>query len=105
MAQIRQQQPGISDARLTNNMIAAFCPAVADMPGLSNGAKRAKMMQLARRMQEQIAATALPPDSHVIASVPLPSALAQQVYNAAAARHQRAGTYMEDLIAKQSQEK
>jgi mono/diheme cytochrome c family protein len=52
--QLRQQQPGITQAALTNSMIAALCPAVANAQGLSNAQKRARLAQLMGIVQDDI---------------------------------------------------
>ena len=105
VVQVRRQQLGISDARLADIVSAALCPVVASMSGLSTSAKRIKLMQLDAEVLDEIAATALPSHPHVALSVPLTPGVAQQVNNAAAARHQTPGAYTADLIARQSGQK
>ena len=55
--QLRKQQPGISVAALTNSMIAAICPSVANAPGLTTAQKRARLLQLSGTIQDAIAMT------------------------------------------------
>ena len=69
VTQLRQQQPGISDAQLSNTMNAAFCPAVANRGDLSTGAKRAMLVRLNTLVQDQIAAAA-PAQGHVCGERP-----------------------------------
>ncbi len=98
VAQLRQQQPGISDAQLSDTMNAAFCPAVANRADLSTSAKRAMLVRLNTLVQDQIAAA--PAQGRVVASVPLTPSVAQDLNNAAAAKHQSPAAYMADLLAK-----
>ena len=100
VTQIRQQQPGISDANLANTMNAAFCPAVANQANLSVSDKRARLAQLNAAVQRQIAAAAPAPKQTVTATVPLDAATAQALYNAAAAQKQSPDAYMADLLEK-----
>ena len=58
LSQLRRQQPGISDGALINSMNAAFCPVVANAPGLSGGQKRARLLQLDGIVQQDVAITA-----------------------------------------------
>jgi mono/diheme cytochrome c family protein len=97
--QLRQQRPGISDAQLSNTMNAAFCPAVANRSDLSTSQKRALLVKLNTLVQNQIAA-AVPAQGSVLASVPLSPSVAQDLNNAAAAKHQSPAAYMADLLAK-----
>jgi hypothetical protein len=55
--QLRKQQPGISAAALTNSMIAAICPSVANAPALTTAQKRARLLQLGGTIQDAIAMT------------------------------------------------
>jgi mono/diheme cytochrome c family protein len=54
--QLRKQNPAVTDASLTNSMMAAVCPAVADNSGLTNQQKRARLMQLYGVVREEISA-------------------------------------------------
>ena len=83
VTQLRQQQPGISDAQLSNTMNAAFCPAVANRSDLSISPS-AMLVRLNTLVQNQIAA-AVPTQGSVVASVPLAPSVARNLNNAAAA--------------------
>ncbi len=100
VSSLRQQQPGISDASLTDTSNGAFCPAVANQADLSAAQKRALLARLNVLVQDQVAAGAAPPDTHVVASVPLSPGLAQQLGAAAAAKHLSPAAYMTDLLAR-----
>ena len=52
---LRQQQPGISNAALTNGAVAAFCPIIANS-GLSLTEKRARMLQVSGIITEEVTA-------------------------------------------------
>jgi hypothetical protein len=99
MAELRRRQPDISDMRLVNALDAALCPAVANMPGLSNATKRRKLLLLSAQLRDRIAAITMPPGSHVVIPVPLTPGLAEKIDLAAAARHETPGDYLADLIA------
>jgi cytochrome c553 len=100
IANIRQSQPGIGDASLTDAMNAAYCPIVAAQTGLSNAQKRARLATFNSELQDRFAQTELPSDVHIIASVPLTPAVMQQVDSAAAAANQPAQQWMADQLGK-----
>jgi mono/diheme cytochrome c family protein len=102
---LRQQQPDMANGQLANTMFAAFCPAVAALPGLSDAEKRARVLELDMKVQQQIASTTLPVGSHVILSAPVSPMLAHQVFTAAAALHETPGVFVSDLVAKWSSAK
>jgi mono/diheme cytochrome c family protein len=60
--EVRQQQPGISDATLTNLMIASFCPVMANDPALNDSQRRSRLMRFSVALQDQIASEAQPGD-------------------------------------------
>lgn len=60
--EVRQQQPGISDAALSNIMIASFCPVVANDAALNNSQRRARLMRFSTTLQDQLASEAQPED-------------------------------------------
>jgi mono/diheme cytochrome c family protein len=99
--QIRQQQPDVSDADLTNTMNAAFCPAVANTPSMTTDDRRALLMQLSSRVQETLEQHAMPTGTHVMANVPLTPEVYQQLAQEAASHHQPPARYIADLLAKQ----
>jgi mono/diheme cytochrome c family protein len=103
IARMRSQQPGLSDASLTNAMNAAFCPAVANRADLSLDAKRALLARLNTLVQQQVAAARVAPNTGVVATVPLGATTAQMLYNAAAAHNQSPDVYMAELLGKAAQ--
>lgn len=102
ISSLRTQQPGISDAALTNTVNAAFCPAVANAQGLSNAQKRARLMQLNERVQQDIATYVAPPEGHVVATVRLRPSLAQLLANQAASRHLSPAEYMAQVLGREA---
>jgi hypothetical protein len=100
VASIRQSQPGISDASLTDAMNAAYCPIIAGQSGLSYAQKRARLAAFNEHLQDQIAQDTLASGVHVIASVPLTPQVMQQVDAAAQAANQPAQQWMADVLAK-----
>src|SRR5271166_918352 len=65
------ERPNISYAELTEVLIAAYCPAVANMANLTASEKWRRMRQFDTILQQQLAANMMPPGSLVIANVPL----------------------------------
>ena len=69
------EKPNISYAELTDVLVAAYCPAVANMANLTVSEKWRRMRQFDTILQQQLAANMMPPGSLVIANVPLPPAV------------------------------
>ena len=99
---IRQQQPGISDAALTNIMMASFCPVVANDPALNDSQRRSRLMNLSMDIQDYIASAPRPADTRVLATVPLAPDVMQQIGRTAAEHHQTAAEWMAETLAHQS---
>lgn len=98
VSDLRNGQPGISDARVANTMMAAMCPAVAGRGNLSTAEKRALLFRLNSQVLRQIAATSTPPGSHVVTTVTLSPEVTRQINNEAAARHETPAAYLSDVI-------
>lgn len=96
----------MTDAQTANMLIAAYCPAVANMAGLNYDQKRARLLAFAGRVQDALAATApstsmsAAPKEKIIVPVPLPPDVLQQVNAAAAAQKQTAPDYMAGVVEK-----
>ena len=60
IATLRAQNPGISDTKLTNTVIAAACPGIADNASLTTAQKRRRLLQINQSVQDSIAATPPP---------------------------------------------
>jgi hypothetical protein len=94
------QNPSISYADLTNVMIAAFCPIVANMADLSVSEKWDRMRQFDRVLQQQIAANMVPPGTLIIANVPLSPTVYRELKRQAAAANQTPAQFMAAILTK-----
>ena len=96
----------MTDAQIANMMIAAYCPAVANMAGLNYDQKRQRMLAFAGRLQDSLAANApatsmsAPVKEKIIVPVAIPPDVMQQVNAAAAAKRQTPADYMADVVEK-----
>jgi hypothetical protein len=59
--QVQLKEPAVSNADLTNGLIAAYCPLVAQAPGLASAQRWSQMHRFVQVLQKQIAANDLPP--------------------------------------------
>ena len=100
IASIRQSQPGIDDATLTDAMNTAYCPIIAQQTGLSYTQKRARLATFNSELQDRFAQTQMPSGVRVLASVPLPPAILQQIDAAAEAAKEAASQWMADVLTK-----
>ena len=78
------EKPNVSYADLTNVMVAAFCPVIANMAGLTASEKWRRMRQFDTVLQQQLAANTLAPGTLIIANVPLPPAVYRELRSQAA---------------------
>ena len=78
------EKPNISYAELTNVIVAAYCPVVANMVGLTASEKWRRMRQFDTVLQQQLAANTLAPGTLIIANVPLPPAVYRELRSQAA---------------------
>ncbi len=81
---LQVEKPNLSYAELTNVMIAAYCPVVANTTGLSASEKWRRIRQFDNVLQQQLAATLVAPGTLIIANVPLPPAVYRELRNQAA---------------------
>jgi hypothetical protein len=82
------QNPNISYAELTNVLIAAYCPVVANAPGVAASEKWRRMRQFDAILQQQVAASITAPGTLIIANVPLPPAVYRELRSQAASAGQ-----------------
>ena len=68
---LQREKPGISYADVTDILIAAYCPLVADQTSLSAAEKWRRMRAFDTILQQQLAGM-MPAGSLIIARVPLP---------------------------------
>ncbi|MFZ0066697.1 MAG: hypothetical protein WAK90_11055 [Pseudolabrys sp.] len=78
------EKPNISYAELTNVVVAAYCPVVANLANLSASEKWRLMHQFDTILQQQLAANTLAPGTLIIANVPLPPAVYRELRSQAA---------------------
>jgi hypothetical protein len=90
--------PGISNADLTNGLIAAYCPLVAQPPGLTTAQRWSRMHRFVRVLQQQLAANDLPPGPMIIAEVPVPPSVYRQLRSEAEAGGQTPTQFMGSIL-------
>jgi hypothetical protein len=78
------ERPNLSYAQLTNVLIAAYCPVVANLKDLTPSEKWDRMRQFDRALQQQLAGNGMPQGSAIIANVPLPPAVYRELRSQAA---------------------
>ena len=89
----------ISSADIQNVLIAAYCRVVSRAP-LAAGKKWSRMRQFDSVVGQQVAANTLAPGTVIIASVPLPAAVYQELRSQAALSHQTAAQLMAAILAR-----
>jgi len=92
-------KPNISYAELTNIIIAAFCPVVANM-NLTASEKWDRMRQFDTILQRQLATDMLPPGALIIANIPLPPAVYRELRNQAAKVGQKPTQFMAVILTR-----
>jgi hypothetical protein len=94
------EKPNISYTELTNAMIAAYCPAVANMGSLTAAEKWRRIHQFDTILQQQLAANMLPPGTLIIANVPLPPAVYRELRSQAAKVDQSPAQLMAGILSR-----
>src|SRR3954447_20331820 len=100
IGRLRAQNPTVSDTETTNILIAAYCPVVAQKADASLAEKWELMRQFDRVLMRQLAAAAMPAGSLIIANVPLPPAVYQNLRSQAEAQGQTAADFMATLLTR-----
>jgi hypothetical protein len=95
---VQLKDPSISNADLTNGLIAAYCPLVAQAPGLTGAQRWSQMHLFVRVLQQQLAANDLPPGSMIIAEVPMPPAVYRQFRSQAETTGQTPSQLMASIL-------
>jgi hypothetical protein len=93
-------KPNISYAELTDALVAAYCPAVTNMANLTASEKWRRMRQFDTILQQQLAASMMPPGSLVIANVPLPPAVYRTLRAQAASAGQTPAQLMAAILSR-----
>jgi hypothetical protein len=94
------ERPNISYTDLTNVLIAAFCPLVANAPRLTAAEKWQRMRQFDAILRQQLAADTMPQGSLIIANVPLPPAVYRELRSQAATADQTAAQLMASILTR-----
>jgi hypothetical protein len=94
------EKPNISYAELTDVLVAAYCPAVANMANLTASEKWRRMRQFDTILQQQLAANMMPPGSVVIANVPLPPAVYRELRSQANSAGQTPAQLMAAILSR-----
>jgi hypothetical protein len=95
---VQLKEPGVSNADLTNGLIAAYCPLVAQAPGLTSVERWNQMHRFDHAVQQQLAANDLPPGSMIIAEVPVPPAVYRRLRSQAEAAGQTPAQFMGSIL-------
>jgi hypothetical protein len=94
------EKPNISYAELTNVIIAAYCPIVANTASLTASEKWGRVRQFYSILQQQIAANTLAPGTLIIANVPLPPAVYRELRSQAAKVDQSPAQLMAAILSR-----
>ena len=94
------EKPNISYTELTNTMIAAYCPVVANMGSLTAAEKWRRIHQFYTILQRQLAANTLPSGTLIIANVPLPPAVYRELRSQAAKVDQSPAQLMAVILSR-----
>ena len=91
--------PNISSTDIQNVLIAAYCRVVSRTP-LAAAEKWSRMRQFDSVVEQQVAANTSTPGTVIIASVPLPADVYQELRSQAALSHQTAAQLMAAILAR-----
>lgn len=94
------ENPNISYAELTDVLVAAYCPVVANSANLTTVEKWRRMHQFDAILQQQLAANMMPPGSRIIASVPLPPGVYRELRSQAAGIGQTPTEFMAAILSR-----
>ena len=97
---LQLSNPNISSTDIQNLLIAAYCRVVSRAPGLTASEKWIRMRQFDGVVEQQVAANTLAPGTVIIASVPLPADVYQELRSQAALSHQTAAQLMASILAR-----
>ncbi len=94
------EKPNISYAELTDALVAAYCPVVANMANLTASEKWRRMRQFDTILQRQLAANMMPPGSLIMANVLLPPAVYRALRSQAASAGQTPAQLMAAILSR-----
>ena len=98
IAQLQLKEPDISNADLTNGLIAAYCPLVAEAPRLTDAQRWSRMHRFVQVLQQRLAANDLPPGSTIIVEVPVAPAVYRRLRSQAEAGGQTPAQLMGSIL-------
>jgi hypothetical protein len=96
--EVQLKEPGVSNADLTNGLIAAYCPLVAQAPSLTTRQRWNRMHRFVQVLQQRLAANDLPPGSMIVAEVPVPPAVYRRLRSQAEAAGQTPAQLMGSIL-------
>lgn len=92
--------PNISRSDVQNVLIAAYCRVVARKPGLGASEKWSRMRQFDSVLEPQIAANMMPTGTLIIANVPLPPDVYQELRRQAVTSDQTTAQLMAAILSR-----
>jgi len=100
ISQLHREKPNLSDAELTNMLVTAYCPILADAQDLSDEEKHQYLATFSSKIYQVLSKERLPPGSRILVQVPLaPDVLGKVEADAKAKKEDRA-KWIEDAIEK-----
>ena len=99
ISKLQREKPSISYADLTDTLIAAYCPLVADQTSLSAAEKWRRMRAFDTLLQQQLAGM-MPVGSLIIARVPLPPPVYSELRSQAASAGQTPSQLMTAILSR-----
>ncbi len=94
IVRLKNERPGLSYGDLTDALIAAYCPIVANAPSLSAREKLARIAKFDALVRQRLNSDTLPSGSSILANVPL----SLSVYRALRDQADRAGRTPSELM-------
>jgi hypothetical protein len=95
---LKAESPRVSNDAITNILIGAYCQIVAKSASVSPAEKWQLMRRFDRVVMQQIAANTMPPESTVIANIPLAPSVYQNLSNQAKASGQETVDFMAAVL-------
>jgi hypothetical protein len=99
ISKLQREKPNISYADLTDALIAAYCPLVADQTSLSAAEKWHRMRAFDTLLQQQLSGM-MPAGSLIIARVPLPPPVYSELRSQAASAGQTPSQLMTAILSR-----
>jgi hypothetical protein len=100
ISKLQIEKPNMSYAELTDTLVAAYCPVVANMANLTASEKWRRMRQFDTIMRQQLTANMIPPGSLIIANVPLPPPVYRELRSQAASVGQTPAQLMTAILSR-----